>query len=270
MDHEASPDHEMVWAGRRWKLSLRGGIPGIRRVDHAQSVFLSIAGAAHRGRKMAGGLVLDPSEKIEFLHGRRYLTLRPSERNDLKIRASWGVSEGSQALDLEVELSATSVGELKAVEIFVESRFRPGAESLSASNCAWVQPRDARSAALSYDGRESGRELQSLTTLPLVEPPELAFVPTTVSSPWGGETERYLEMVHPQDVARRITITEKGRTPSEGGVVAIRYGLFGHDLEKGVVLRGRLRGAWIPPDPANEPGHEAYQRFLARPLPLGR
>ena len=52
-------------------------------------------------------------------------------------------------------------------------------------------------------------------------------------------------MVHPQDVARRIFWGQGQPDSASAGQLQIRYGLFGHDLEKGVIIRARIRGLWI-------------------------
>jgi hypothetical protein len=78
-------------------------------------------------------------------------------------------------------------------------------------------------------------------------------------------------MAHPDDVARRMLISEKFPHSPEGRLVATRYGLFGHDLEKGVVVRGRVRGLWLPDPPSQLTRTSAaeFRRFLDQPLPLG-
>jgi hypothetical protein len=70
-------------------------------------------------------------------------------------------------------------------------------------------------------------------------------------------TSSYLEFVHPDDRS------PNERPPRSGWT---RHSLFGHDLEKGVVLRGRLRGIWLADasDAASQ-----LDRFLHEPLPLG-
>ena len=40
---------------------------------------------------------------------------------------------------------------------------------------------------------------------------------------------------------------------------------FGHDLEKGVILRGRLRGMIVPRMVDVAAAHAAYERFVAEP-----
>jgi hypothetical protein len=72
-------------------------------------------------------------------------------------------------------------------------------------------------------------------------------------------------MAHPDDVARWIC--EGDRTASF--TPTFRYGLFGHDLEKGVVLRGRLRGAWITTRDLKAESIRRMDEFLHEPPPLG-
>ena len=69
----------------------------------------------------------------------------------------------------------------------------------------------------------------------------------------------YLEMSHPDDTAR-IDVIGSGK---------IRYGLLGYDLERGVVLRARLRGIWLANRPEVAEISRQYQLFLDEPLPLG-
>jgi hypothetical protein len=68
----------------------------------------------------------------------------------------------------------------------------------------------------------------------------------------------YAEFCHPFD---GIGLEVK----PEEGMHATRYRLFGHDLEKGVILRGRLRGVLLPRAVDVAAAHAAYQRFLAEP-----
>jgi hypothetical protein len=124
---------------------------------------------------------------------------------------------------------------------------------------------------LSYDGREP--DLRRLTTLP---PRRDAFLcPRLVSTDHGDRAEAgqeagspsplYAEIVHPDDISRRIR--EGGRTMASARTT--RYALFGHDLEKGVVLRGRLRGIWLQADDGKQAAFDELEKFLEEPLPLG-
>ena len=90
--------------------------------------------------------------------------------------------------------------------------------------------------------------------------------PGPVADPWlaprsGREGWTYAEFVHPHDVSRRI---HEGKLP----FTATRYGLLGYDLERGVVLRARLRGLWLPKASAFDDAQRQLDEFLGAPLPL--
>ncbi len=118
-------------------------------------------------------------------------------------------------------------------------------------------PRNAAAAALSTDGREPDRD--AIVTLPL---DDAAFQAPTLLQAGSGWT--YAELVHPDDVARRV----REGAGSIDACPTIRYGLFGHDLERGVVLRARLRGIWLPADQAEAEARRRMDEFLREPLPL--
>ena len=58
------------------------------------------------------------------------------------------------------------------------------------------------------------------------------------------------------------------RTPQRT-TLSTRYGLFGHDLEKGVVLRARLRAVWIRSQTPDVDARALFEEFLREPPPLG-
>ena len=158
---------------------------------------------------------------------------------------------GDAGIGLEVELSARSVDQLRRVEVMALGALEPPPPAGSHRS---VEPRDREAAALSYDGREA--DLSALVTGPPGDP----------AGPWlasktGREGWAYVEMVRPEDAARRIS---EGRLPFR----ATRYGLFGYDLERGVVLRARLRGFWIPIGQAFDRAESLYRDFLDEPPPL--
>lgn len=62
----------------------------------------------------------------------------------------------------------------------------------------------------------------------------------------------YLEMCHPND-GQLFDVTVSG---------AICFHLFEHDLEKGVILRGRLRGQLLPKEAGANEALTAYGAFL--------
>ena len=166
--------------------------------------------------------------------------------------------------DLEVQVSATSVGLLRHLEVAVVSTWAPTIfpEDVGFSI---VEPRDVHAAALSYDGREPPRVLRHLTTMPVPASSPHTLAPACYSLPYTGPPpgHSYVELVQPNDCARRIVrgmLAEGKPYPAQ----SIRYGLFGHNLEKGVVLRGRIRGVWIDAAVAAEESAPASRGVLAR------
>jgi hypothetical protein len=185
------------------------------------------------------------------------------------VRASWGAGATPDTLDLEVQVSASSVGQLQNLEVAVASEWPSGEDDELASWAYSAEPRDVRSAALSYDGREPDDFLRRLTTRPVASAFEPRFSPRVFSAPAADGMACYVEMVQPDDAARRITGEPVGPTAGERRPLSTRYALFGHDLEKGVVLRARLRGIWLATPPEAERLAAIYREFREEGLPLG-
>jgi len=78
-----------------------------------------------------------------------------------------------------------------------------------------------------------------------------------------GEPLSYLEMIHPDD-ARGTMIG------GQGGSTAVTHSLFGSPLEKGVILRARLRGMLLPREHDTVRAAAAYADFAEAAPPLGR
>jgi hypothetical protein len=205
---------------------------------------------------------------FELYRGRAYATFVPPDWGGLTVRAAWSPAPGD-AVDLEVQASATSVGELSSLEVEVLSQWMAPHEGTWTALAWTVEPRDARSGGLSYDGRETARVLNALTTLPVPESPGAALQPLVVAPHLARATdEYYVELVQPNDVARRVCI-EASRQEIRQSAFGARYGLFGHDLEKGVVLRARLRGCWTHSQAPDREARRLYDEFVREPLPLG-
>jgi len=239
------------WGGSVWTLDQTEGRFGPRADDGSNRRLLTLEGLAATGGREDGVFAADSLVNVERLHSRLFATFAPKGWHGLTVRAAWGPSRDGRGLDLEVQAITSSVGELEKLEILVGSTW-----SAAGANSIIVEPRDRRSASLSYDGRETIETLRRLTTLPIPQSETAAFAPLVVADGAG----RYLEMVHPYDAARRCVAKAGGET------IAARYALFGFDLEKGVVLRGRLRGVQI--DDSADVDSER-QRFLSEPPPLG-
>ncbi|HEV3166072.1 MAG TPA: hypothetical protein VGZ22_18740 [Isosphaeraceae bacterium] len=255
------PAFEVAWGGQRWSLFLGDERPGLRVAGNQPGPLLALEGLASAGRfdpaALTGMTLVGSERRFERVEA----TYAPPGWGGLVVRAAWSPS-GDDGMDLEVQVQASSLGELKAVEVKLVSQFADPAPTPQTSPrlaSRWVEPRDARSAALSYDGREP--DLRGLTTLP---PREAAFhSPRLVPGP-AGDGWLYAEMVHPDDVTRRIR--EGGRTMAQAHTT--HYGLFGHDLEKGVVLRARLRALWLRSEDAKEAALDQFEQFLQAEPPL--
>jgi hypothetical protein len=258
------------WGGRSWTLKVDDVDPGVRwEGEKAGARVLALDGLSEAGRFHTGALTGATLVCFERHHERVEATYAPPGWGGLVVRAAWGPGPAHHALDLEVQVSATSVGELRNLEAGVTSRWAWRGEESSTAPTIWVEPRDARSAALSYDGREPERVLLSLTTLPMREMGR-PFLRPRIFAP-GLETagEFYIEMAQPNDVARRIIGGPAPRGVASERTSFTRYALFGHDLEKGVVLRARLRGVWVVSTDPQAGALSLYQQFLAEAPPLG-
>ena len=256
----SGPEFDVEWGGRSWTLKVNDLKPGPRVRGEAIGPLLGLEGVATVGRSSPDALSGATLVGFERRFERVEATYAPRDWGALTIRAAWWPS-GDDGVDLEVQMSALSVDQLKAVEVKLAS-ILPEASGAAASRLKrWVEPRDARAAALSYDGREE--DVRRLTTLPPADETN-RLVPRVIPAPWGGGWS-YVEMVNPQDAARRIT--EAGTASSLGHTT--RYGLFGHDLEKGVILRARLRGFWTHSQTPQREALDRFEQFLEEPLPLG-
>lgn len=256
----SGPEFELEWGGRTWLLNLTDTQPGLKVRDETVGPVLSLEGIAAVSRSDPSVFGHASLVGFERRLERVEATFAPADWHELTIRAAWSPwGEAGEGVDLEVQVSTRSVGLLKRVEVKLAS-ILPEPAGSGARRKRWVEPRDARAAMLSYDGRES--DVHELTTLPPFEGDRLA--PRVLPGPWpDGST--YVEIVHPHDAARRITETSK--VASLGHTT--RYGLFGHDLERGIVLRARLRGLWLTSKTPERDALERYEQFLKEPLPLG-
>ena len=79
-----------------------------------------------------------------------------------------------------------------------------------------------------------------------------------------GSGPSYLEMVHPADF-RQTTFEWTTDSPP---VVRLAHRLFAERLEKGVILRSRIRGLFVPRSHDTETARTEYRRFAASEPPL--
>ncbi len=262
--------YTITWGEESWTLQLDAERPGLRPATRPEEHALAMGALSVAGRCDAGAIGGRSLVRVERVGQRIEATYIPCDWSRLELRAAWApASNGREGIDLEVQVVTSSIGELIGLEVFVETSLSGAADAPAGSLLLWVRPRDARSAGLSYDGRTPPDELARLHTLPPLRPGEPGFEQVVMQGRHAGSTYRYLELVHPHDVARRICVAPPGHAESAELPLQVRYGLFGHELEKGVVLRGRVRGCWFPANHAARQSAGALADFLSRPLPLG-
>jgi hypothetical protein len=264
---ESGGSYELSWGGRLWTLQFDKPEPGLRSGggDWLASL-LCLHGVAATGRFESQ--VFSPATLVNVERYRaRIQAMFALERwGGLSVRAAWNPSCEGAGVDLEVQASASSVGLLHDVEVMVQSQWElAGERERSAALGRWIVPRDARSATLSYDGRESAARLRSLTTLPIREGSRArVFNPPGVAG-----AIYYVEMVPPNDAARQIHIEPCYPETSLRELLILQCGLFGHDFEKGVVFRARMRACWVKSDSYAPDAVSLYQKFVDEPPPLG-
>jgi hypothetical protein len=113
---------------------------------------------------------------------------------------------------------------------------------------------------------DSHPELEAQTWLAM--PADAMNTPPTLSRLANGCLARfeqlalsYLELTHPRDGLAPVPTTV-------GGAVRLTTPLFGQPLEKGVILRSRLRGIFAPLSASDSLAAEALAEFATTPLPL--
>jgi hypothetical protein len=211
----SGPCFGLRWGGRIFELATDSERPGLRELQGGPGVLLGLDALADQGRLGVGALGKSSLVSVENRLGRVEAVYAPEGWGMLRVRAAW-IPRSDDVLDLEIQLQAASVGDLKAVEVLVSSDLGKDAA-----------------------GSDS---------------PFLAHL----ASPSGAASSYYVEMVHPDD-----------RSPHPGKRSPGRYALFGLDLERGVILRGRLRGIWLASEPVEAEVSRLFDEFVKEPLPLG-
>jgi hypothetical protein len=264
------PEFSLIWGGRRWSLSAQSSRPGLcYGGERVVAGLLTLDRLSEAGRSQSDVFVPDSLVGFELHRSRVLLTFAPAGWGGVVVRTGWGPGAGPDSIDLEVQVTASSVGQLQNLEVGVASGW-PGSRDDPVPGWAyWAEPRDLRSAALSYDGREPEGLLQRLTTGPVAGLSGPRFLARVFGPFSDSGAACYVEMVQPNDPARRITGQPADPTAVQRREFLCRYALFGHDLEKGVVLRARLRGQWLSTAPTDDQLAALYHQFVEEALPLG-
>jgi hypothetical protein len=244
------PRYEVEWGGIPWELRLDERVPGLYAPRLPLGPVLGLEGLRAVGRSAPGALGGASLVAHETIGPVLSATCAPLGWGALWVQVRW-VIIGADTIDLLVEIQARTVGRLHGLEVVIVSALGPQPEAGSHRS---IEPRDARAAALTYDGREN--DLAALVT----GPPGMGLPPWLVPRA-GREGWTYAEFGHADDVSRRIL---EGRLPFH----VARHALFGYDLEKGVVLRARLRAAWLPKATAMTEVERRFDAFRREPLPL--
>jgi hypothetical protein len=257
------PEFFLNWGGRAWRLSLDEPNPGLASEAGPHAVkLLALEGLSRTGKVDRAAFTKETLIALEKHRGAVVATFAPAGWGGLKVRAGWRPTIAGDSVDLEIQLSASSVGELDSVQVDVrsnhgdptggrrlETESNPGRDILLSPELAEETTSSAsddhRQATVDSSG-EPSRFLSGLHVL------------TPAGSPAGWF---YLEMNRPGDIAARCS-----RDRQEPA--STRYALFGHDLERGVILRARLRGCWIHANAPELGERGVYADFLAEPPSL--
>jgi hypothetical protein len=249
-------------------LTTRGDTPGLRRVSslvgakrdsEASPILLAVRAVqvAHRPSFEVGAEKNTPESRIR---GRLVdVQLEPTDRCPVRTHLYWKAS----ASRLDLEVLASSSHPLQDLEVLTTSSHKAGEVLVRAANygSGWVDvndaralgtewfvfPRDRVAAIMSLDGRCPPSDITSVAA-PYRQPIVL-YRPARQR--WS-----YVEMSRPDDCVRIVVHIVPHR-------VTVSFGLFGLDVEKGVILRGRVRGMFLPR--ANDMRHclRQFSRFAA-------
>jgi len=177
------------------------------------------------------------------------------------VRFAWSPA-GSGQFDLQVQASTRSIEILHGVEVGVIS----STAAMPASAAKWLlATRDEPAALRTMDGRLTdwlaGQTAFDVDDAVSGHGEARDWPPTLLTGPQG--RLQFLETAHPFDISRRFR--------SLDGHTQLTWTL-GFDMERGTILRARLRGRLIAPDEQADwtSIHNWQSAFLAEPLPLDR
>jgi hypothetical protein len=261
----SGPEFTLFWGGRNWTLKVDDPCPSLcLEKDEVPPKLLSLDRLGRPGLSDLESFNGKTLVECERHRSSVRATFAPPSWGGLRLRASWTASAGD-AVDLEIQISASSVGELDGLEVGVVSRLDSAAVEESAAPLVFVESRETGAPFSREQERYPSMYGSDVTTFS----PSRPLRPCLYPAPGGTNDRFYVEMAHPDDLARRIS-TEP--IPKRSATVPgryVRYGLFGLAIEKGVILRARLRGCWIRSRNPEAEAQALYREFLHQPLPLG-
>ncbi len=264
-------------SGLAAKLPLRGTAPGLRGLSlNWNGQRLSWPGPllAVRTIQFAGAPPIDmrfsgspPDHRLRA--GLLDILLDRNDRFPARVQVYWDTSRRHR---IEMQILATTIDEFEKFEVTTWSQVPQTGRSSHRSECLvsvsahagrWVDvheastlaadwlvvPRDETCAALSLDRRHPPAGKSVLA--PPFHSPIVCYRPA-------GKNWSYIEMSHPEDCIR---IVARPRPKS----IEWGFGLFGLDIEKGVILRGRILGAFIPRRRDLHIAEKIFGKFLAEP-----
>jgi hypothetical protein len=261
----SGPEFTLSWSARQWALKVDDPCPGLCLAQaDASTKLLALDRLAVPGRGDFEAFSSKTLVGYERYRTSVRATFAPSSWAGLLVRASWSAAPGD-VVDLEVQISASSVGELEGLEVGVVSRLDFSPSDLRAVPPISVEARDGASLS-EYDWRGSSATAPcDIQFFSATRPLQPSLFPVRA----GAEDLYYAEMAHPDDVARRLSFESVPKRSTTAFGRSIQYVLFGLALEKGVVLRARLRGCWIRSLAPEQDAAALYQGFLREPPPLG-
>jgi hypothetical protein len=129
-----------------------------------------------------------------------------------------------------------------------------------------------RSSGITFLRRTAGDDDLSRVG-PKVESRRVAFGTVLLVYRLADRSASYVEMARAQDVDQLTIFWDKGERAGAAAARRVRemrthVRFFGSDLEKGVILRSRMRAALLPRQDDLEQAGALYDRFLAEPPPL--
>lgn len=265
MNHWQETSEGLLWqdvAHGTWAVRWAGVTPGLYCKPAGQTNWagplLGALALTAQGRGEAGNLNDACLTQIDVVRDRVELSFQPPGWHETSVRFAWSPA-GPGQFDLQVQASTRSIDILSGVEVGVISSTGTGEPGTPSK---WlVAHRDEAAALRALDGRQAawlnsqvGFEVDSSVT---GHGEDREWPPTLLAG------LPFLETAHPFDISRRYRSTD--------GQAQLTWAL-GFDMERGTILRARLRGRLVAPNEQTDwtALHNWQSAFMAEPLPLDR